>query len=76
MDSLPSKFKTFILQLFSLFRLTAIECLVTFIISLPLIVLKLLIFYDKNISFDYLDKKEDKNDNLGQQGTSTSLKNI
>lgn len=53
---LPQENKDFYLELFLLFRLIAAECIMTFGVSSPLIVLKISLFCDKYLLFD-LEKK-------------------
>lgn len=57
-SSLDSRWRTFVNTVIALFRLSAAESILTFIIIIPAIIVQILMFLDKNTSYSYLEEKE------------------
>lgn len=58
LSSLDSRWRNLYSTVVSIFRLSAAESILTFIIILPAIIVQILLFLDKNISYTYLEEKE------------------
>ena len=55
-NSLGSEWKQFYSTIMSLFRLSSAESIITFLIVIPIIIIQVLLFMDKNTSYTYLEE--------------------
>lgn len=55
---MDSRWRAFHSAIVSIFRLSAAESILTFIVILPAIIVQILLFLDKNTSYNYLDEKD------------------
>lgn len=55
---MDSRWRIFYTTIIAIFRLSAVESILTFVVILPVIIAQILMFLDKNTSYSYLDEKD------------------
>lgn len=55
---MDSRWRSFHSTVVSIYKLSAAESILTFIIILPVIVIQILMFLDRNTDYTYLEEKE------------------